>query len=148
MRFSAFSIGTSEGDKSTHEGGMSLVETLVSLLILTSVLIGGAELIGIGVVVNRASLDITNVTALAQRRLEQLQGVDYAAIPVGGSILSDSPGFFDSLDIDGDGVTDYSRRWEVTDSGSSKTIHVRVLSLLQVIGSSKEATLSVLVAQR
>ena len=148
MRFSAYPYGTAAADESTGERGTTLLEALVSLLILTSVLIGGAQLIGVSVLVNRASADITNVTALAERRLEQLRGQNYAAIPVGGSVLADLPGFFDSLDTDGDGVTDYSRRWQVTDSGSSKTIEVRVLSLLQVLGASKEARISLLVAQQ
>ena len=148
MRFSAYLGGTPTADESANERGMSLIEALVSLLILTSVLLAMAQLIGLGVHVNRASSDITTITALAERRLEQLQSIDYAAIPVGGSVLSDSPGFFDLLDADGDGVPDYTRRWLVTDSGSSKMIRVRVLSRLQVFGPSREATIALMVAQQ
>ena len=127
---------------------MSLIEALVSLVILTVVLMGIAQMIAIGVLVNRASSDITNVTALAERRLEQLRSIDYAAIPIGGSITADSTGFFDTLDVDGDGVNDYTRRWLVTDSGTSKMIQVRVFSLLQVIGPAKETTIALMVAQQ
>ena len=148
MRFSAYPGGTPTADERTNERGMSLIEALVSLVILTLVLLAIVQMIGIGVLVNRASSDITNVTALAERRLEQLRSMDYAAIPIGGSIAADSPGFFDTLDVDGDGVNDYTRRWLVTDSGTSKMIQVRVFSLLQVIGPAKEATIAFMVAQR
>ncbi len=127
---------------------MSLLEALISLVILTVVLMAIAQMIGIGVLVNRASSDITSATALAEDRLEQLGVMDYATIPIGGSIAANSPGFFDTLDVDGDGVDDYTRRWLVTDSGTSKMIQVRVFSLLPVIGPSKEATIAFMVAQQ
>ena len=150
MRFSGYpsAPAADESHESAHERGMSLIEALVSLLILTMVLMSMAQMIGIGVLVNRASEDITSITALAEQRLEQLRSVDYAAIPIGGSIAADSPGFFDTLDVDGDGVNDYTRRWLVTDSGTTKMIQVRVFSLLQVIGPAKEATIALMVAQR
>ena len=148
MRFSAYPGGTPTADERTNERGMSLIEALVSLVILTTVLLGVAQMIGIGVLVNRASSDITSATTLAEQRLEQLRSMDYAAIPTGGSITANSPGFFDTLDVDGDGVNDYTRRWVVTDSGKSKMIQVRVFSLLQVIGPAKEATIAFMVAQR
>ncbi len=56
---------------------MSLIEALISLAILTVVLMGIVQMIGIGVLVNRASSDITSATALAEQRLEQLRSMDY-----------------------------------------------------------------------
>ena len=151
MRFSAqrrATPATDEIHENAYERGMSLVEALISLFLLTVVFLAVAQMIGVGVLVNRASSDITSVTALAERRLEQLRSMDYAAIPVGGSIIADSAGFFDTLDIDGDGVNDYTRRWLITDNGTNKMIQVRVFSLLQVIGPAKEATIAFMVAQR
>ncbi len=151
MMFPAYPGGNPTADESHEsapERGMSLIEALVSLLILTVVFMAIAQMIGIGVLVNRASSDITRVTALAESRLEQLRVMDYATLPIGGSIGANSAGFFDTLDVDGDGVDDYTRRWLVTDSGTSKMIQVRVLSLLPVIGPAKEATIALMVAQQ
>ncbi len=79
MRFSAYPGGTPTADESHEsapERGMSLIEALISLVILTVVFMGIAQMIGVGVLVNRASSDVTRVTALAESRLEQLRGMD------------------------------------------------------------------------
>ena len=65
-----------------------------------------------------------------------------------GGVTADTPGFFDTVDVDGDGVDDYTRRWLITDNGTDKMIQVRVFSLLQVIGPTKEANMALMVANR
>ncbi len=126
--------------------GMSVVEALVSLFIMTVLALAVARMIGVGVVLNRASEDVTTTTALAERKMEELRSLDYAAIPTGGSLAFDDTGFFDAHDTDGDNRVDYRRRWRVTDSGVSKTIEVYVVSEMEAIGDPKETTLAYMVA--
>ena len=128
------------------EQGISVLEALVSLFIMTVVALSVARMIGVGVAVNRASEDVTTTTALAEQKMEELRSMQYAAIPVGGSLTSDAKGFFDELDPNGDARPDYRRRWRVSDSGVSKTIEVYVVSELEVIGDAKETSLAYLVA--
>ena len=137
--------------KATHRGageGFSLVEVLVAVFMAGLVFLMLAQMVGLSLEANRAATDTTRAGALASDRLEQLTQIDYPALAPGGSIGADLGGFFDILDVDGDGVDDYTRRWEIADLGDSKRIRVRVFSLLDVVGPAKEATYVTLVADQ
>ena len=64
----------------------------------------------------------------------------------GGSIAVNAAGFSENLDINGDGVDDYARRWEILDLGDRKEIRVRTISLQSTMGPPKETTLHLLLA--
>jgi len=132
----------------TREAGFSLVEVLVALFMATIVFLMLAQMLGVGIEANRAASDMSRASALASSQLEDLTRSDYAAVATGGSINADINGFFETLDIDGDGVDDYRRRWEVADLGTSKRIRVRVQSLLDVIGPAKQVTYVALLADK
>ncbi len=128
------------------EQGISVVEALVTLFFMTVIALSVARMIGVGVEVNRASEDVTATTSLAEQKMEELRSMNYAVIPVGGSLTLDVPGFFDEIDANTDTRADYRRRWQVTDAGVSKTIRVFVVSELDAIGDPKETSLAYLVA--
>ena len=114
---------------------------VTSLILLTV-----AELMITGLYVHRSATDVTDTTALASERLEQLRNMQYDQLVAGGSIAVNVAGFSENIDIDGDGVDDYARRWEILDLGDRKELRVRSTSLLTTMGSPKEATLYLLVA--
>lgn len=142
-----------EGRQKTISGGgpapgFTLVEVLVAVFMAGLVFLMIAQMLGIGVEASRAASDTTRAGALAADRLEELTQLDYDAITVGGNVNADVGGFSDTFDVNGDGVDDYVRRWEVADLGPEKRIRVRVISLLDVVGPPKEANFVALVADR
>ena len=134
--------------KPAGDPGFTLVETLVALFVVTIILLAIAELMTYGLYVHQSGEDLTETAALAAEKLEELRNLDYGTIAAGGSLAVNSAGFFDDLDIDVDGTTDYTRRWEITDLGDRKRIEVRVISAQDLTGGPKETTLATLVAQR
>lgn len=128
--------------------GFSLVEVLVAIFMAGLVFLVMAQMIGIGVEANRAATDTTRAGALAGERLEELTRLAYEDLVPGGAITVGINGYFDTLDLDNDGVDDYVRRWQITDLGTEMRIRVRVISLLDVVGPPKEATYVTLKANR
>jgi len=128
--------------------GFSLVEVLVALFMATLVFLVIAQMIGVGVEAGRAASDMTRVAALAGERLEELTQSEYVDLVPGGSLVADVVGYSETLDLDGDAVNDYTRRWEITDLGSEMRIRVRVFALLDVVGPAKETTFVALKADR
>ena len=116
------------------------------MFVTTLILLTISELMITSLYVHRSASDITETTALAEERLEQLRNTPYNSLASGGSIAVNSAGFSENLDTDGDGVNDYARRWEIVDLGDRKEIRVRALSLFMTMGPPKEATLHLLVA--
>ncbi len=128
--------------------GFSLIEVLVALFMATLMFLMTAQMVGLGIEANRAASDTTRASTLAGDRLEELTQLDYLNLTPGGSLAADVGGFSDTLDVNGDGVDDYTRRWEITDLGSAKRIRVQVISTLDVVGPRKEATYVTLVADK
>jgi hypothetical protein len=139
-------VGTDPLPAPPSESGVTLVEALVAMFVTTLILLTIAELMVTGLYVHRSATDVTETTALAQERLEQLRNTGYDLLTPGGSIAVNAAGFSETIDLDGDGVDDYARRWQVIDLGDRKEIRVRTISLLLTIGPPKEATLHLIVA--
>lgn len=116
------------------------------MFVTTLILLTIAELMITGLYVHRSATDMTEATALSQERLEELRNNQYDALVPGGSIAVNAAGFSETIDIDADGVDDYSRRWEILDLGDRKEIRVRTIALLITMGPPKEATLHLIVA--
>ena len=129
-------------------GGFSLVEVMVALFMATLVFLVIAQMLGVGVEAGRASSDMTRAASLAGERLEELTRSEFVDLVPGGSLVADVGGFSETLDLDGDGLNDYTRRWEVTDLGTEMRIRVRVFALLDVVGPAKETTFVALKADR
>lgn len=129
-----------------NDAGVSLIEALVTMVLIAFLMLSIAQLIGASVLAHKASDDVTQVTAFAEQKLEELRNLDYDALTAGGSIAADVGGFFETEDIDGDGNDDFRRRWLVTDNGTSKDITVFSEAIRAVSGPAKNATLFALVA--
>lgn len=128
------------------QAGFTLLEALVAMFVTTLILLTIGELMITSLYVHRSAADVTETTALAQERLEELRNVRYDALAPGGSIAVNAAGFSENLDMDGDGVDDYSRRWEILDLGDRKEIRVRAISLLMTMGPPKETILHLIIA--
>ena len=88
---------------SSHQkrAGFTILEVLVTIVILTIALWALSSLQTVSVATNYNSRRITIATILAQDKLEELRGLDWD-----DSQLSDTSGNF-TLDQNDDGVTDY-----------------------------------------
>lgn len=131
-----------------HTAGYSLVEVMVAIFLASLVFLTMAQMVGVGVAANRAATDTTRAAALAGDRMEELTQAEYVDLIPGGDLNADIGGYSELLDIDGDGIDDYVRRWEITDLGAEMRIRVRVIALLDVIGPPKQATYVSLKADR
>ncbi len=130
------------------EGGFTLIEALVALFILTLVSLSMAQLIGMGLMVDANSEDLTSATALSSNKLEELRSSDYDSLTAGGDLTTDSTGYFDSPDLNGDGNPDFTRRWAIADQTGGKSIQVRVIANMDILGPEREATMATVVAER
>ena len=133
---------------SPTETGFSFVEMMVALVLVLFVMLSIAQLFGVGIAVNQAAEDVTQVTSLASEKIEDLKYRGYDDLAAGGSLDVNADGFFDERDLEADGDIDYVRRWSVTDNGDSKTIEVRVISQTPTTGATRETTVGVLMADR
>ena len=85
------------------EGGFSLIEALVALFILTIVSLSMAQMIGMGLMVDASSEDLTSATTLSANKLEELRTGNYDNLTAGGDLTSDSAAYSDPPDLAGDG---------------------------------------------
>lgn len=128
--------------------GFSLIEVLVALFMATLVFLVIAQMIGVGTEAGRAASDMTRVAALAGERLEDLTQAEFVDLVPGGNLNADVAGYSETLDLDNDGLNDYTRRWEVTDLGTEMRLRVRVFALQDSVGPAKETTYVALKADR
>ncbi len=128
--------------------GFSLVEALVAVFILTVVSLSLAQMIGLGMLSDKSSTDLTGATVLSTDKIEELRGSDYVSLFQGGSLDSDSSGYFDTADVDNDGTIDFTRRWKIIDQAGGKTLEVRVIAMVEGLGPVREATMATVVAER
>ncbi|NKB88877.1 MAG: hypothetical protein GKS06_11725 [Acidobacteria bacterium] len=107
-----------------------------------------AQMIGMGMLTDANSEELTSATTLSANKLEELRNSDYDSLTAGGDVNSNAEGFFDTPDVDGDGNVDYTRRWAVTDQSGGKSIQVRVIANVETMGPMREATMATVVAER
>ena len=130
------------------EGGFTLIEALVALFILTILSLSMAQMIGMGLMADANSEDLTSATTLSANKLEELRNGDYDGLAAGGDLTGDSEGYFDAPDLDGDGNADFTRRWVIADQTGGKSIQVRVIANMDILGPEREATMATVVAER
>ena len=73
--------------------------------------------------------------------MEVLRGANYASLPAGGSLTSNTTNYFDLSN------PEVTQRWSITDNttpAGTKTITVRVIANRQVIGERKDVTLTMI----
>ncbi len=137
---------TPVADPRLEGSDFTLVEALVAMFVTTLILLTITELMITSLYVHRSATDVTETTALALERLEQLRNSTYDNLVPGGSIAVNVAGFSENLDTNNDGTDDYARRWEILDLVDRKEIRVQSIALLTTMGPAKEAILFVLVA--
>ena len=121
-------------DTPHSERGFTLIEVLVSMVILTVALVALAELMAITVRMQMLGRNDTNATRLAQQKLDELVGLTPTwtaapAIQIGGSLTANVNNFNDAP------VAGYTRRWQVTagpndpgsNAGDLRIVTVRVV---------------------
>lgn len=124
-----------------------MVESVVALFMVSLILLGIAQMVGFGMLAHRVSEELTSATVLAEHKMEELKNTDYDTLAAGGATASETAGFFDNPDVDGDGTVDFSRRWQIQDVAGGKVISVRVVSTLATSGPPKDAVMVVLIAE-
>jgi type II secretory pathway pseudopilin PulG len=107
------------------EQGFTLVEALFAIVILVFGLLAITNLMIVGASSNSVANQSSATTALASQELEQLKAVPFTTLSAGGSLTSDSSGFFRDDNIDG--VGPIHTRWQIT-SPNTQTFFIQVRS--------------------
>ena len=117
----------------TNNRGFTEVELLVSLMIFTIGILGGVTLLGAGYRFQGQSRLETELTILAEMKIEELSAMastnlpDTVALLPGGDLDSDAVGYWDTPSA---GSRIFNRRWEVvTGPAGTRQITVRVQAL-------------------
>ena len=137
--------------------GFTLIEVLVSLLILAVGALALAQLMTTGVFVNVRTKDDTEISSVAQQLLEQIFRSGYDNLPLGGDLYSAVSGYsqtgvrLENSASTSDSSTYYQNAttydifWQVTDAGTVanvplKEIAVRVVSKRMDMGATARET--------
>jgi prepilin-type N-terminal cleavage/methylation domain-containing protein len=108
------------------ERGFTLIEVLIAMVILTIALVSMAELMAITMRLQMLGRNETASIRLAQSKIDQLVAVNFtnATVAVGGSLTSDTTGYFDTP------VNNYKRRWQIAAIAGEtrvRTLTVRII---------------------
>jgi prepilin-type N-terminal cleavage/methylation domain-containing protein len=109
-------IGGAILNRLTKPKGFTMIEMLVTLVILTVSLLALAALMAVTVRNNSFGGSMTEATTFGQDKLEELRAVRWETILDG--TYNDQP--------HGSTGTSYTRRWDVVTSWNRKTVTVRV----------------------
>ena len=101
--------------------GFTLIETLVSVGMLTAVIVAVWMLFVMSMKVNASAADQTECATLAQRQMERYKNMAWADITKGGSIDTPVTGFSEYVDPNGKGSNEYIVMWSVDDSTAPST---------------------------
>ncbi|HEU4402961.1 MAG TPA: hypothetical protein VFT43_12730 [Candidatus Polarisedimenticolia bacterium] len=127
-----------------RDGGFSLVEVLLALLLIWFGLMAAAPMFISALKETASGADIGSVDAAAVDRMELLRGQDFYSLSAGGNLTSSVTGFSDASN------STCTVRWLITDNASPatvKTISVRAVATRTAIGLAKEVTLTSLRAR-
>ena len=96
-----------------REGGFTLVEVLIAMVILTIALVSMAELMAVTLRMQMMGRNETSAVRLAQSKIDELVAVDFDSpgtpVAIGGSLTADLAGYFDEPDDSG-----FKRRWQIS----------------------------------
>lgn len=119
---------------SRDDSGFSLIEVLVALLLLAFGMLAVAPLFVYATRVSASSADVGTAGALAVRRMELLRATGFNSLTAGGSLTSNSTGYFDASNVR------TVVRWTVSDNATPatvKTITVLAIANRQPQGQAK-----------
>src|SRR5688572_17319719 len=114
--------GTQSGDE-----GFTLVEVLISMVVLTIGLVGIAALLAITTQMHIGARESARSTRLAQDKFDELMKLNFDSDPevaIGGDLDADEDDYFDQP------MTGVTVRWAVADgpTGDTRVVTVRVLN--------------------
>ena len=113
--------------------GFSLVELVISLMMLTFGLLGLASAMASTIVGQRASSSRSELAVLAESKLEELRGIGStvstdplrAKLAVGGSVTTATAGYADTVTAADN--REYVRRWAITSGiAGARRVTIRV----------------------
>jgi prepilin-type N-terminal cleavage/methylation domain-containing protein len=121
--------------------GVTLVEILVAVLILSFGALALAQLFVAGVAVNARTKDDTQISTVAQQYLESLVELGYSGLTVGGDLNSAIGGYsVTGVDLENSGATSDSKTfhqnavtydvyWQITEEAAIATIPTRSIAV-------------------
>jgi len=147
MRATTRQAGT-VGDERSREAGFGFVEALIAMMLMSVAALSVSQMMITGIYVSEASADLTSVTTMASQQMEILKSEDFDDLDAGGALGSSVTGYSDTVDLDGDGTGEFTRRWRVLDLGLSKQIDVYVVGPPTAIGEAREIQLTAVVVEK
>ena len=128
--------------------GFTQVELLVSLIVFAVGIVGGVTLLGAGYRFQGQSRLETELTVLAEMKIEELHALagtdlpDTTALVPGGDLESNATGYRDTIDVEG---RIFNRRWLViAGPAGTRAITVRVQLLIPPAAGSADLSTTVL----
>ncbi len=118
-------------DRLTRDNGFSLIEVLISMLVVTIGMIGMAQLMAVTTVVHSDAREASMATELGQAKIDELTGMDLGT----AAAVQITPASPDSLEQNVDDYYDepqptVTRRWKVENgpTGTTRVVTVRVIN--------------------
>jgi prepilin-type N-terminal cleavage/methylation domain-containing protein len=110
----------------SREGGFTLIEVLIAMVILTIALVSMAELMAITLRLQMQGRNETAEVRLIQSKIDELVAVNFASasVAVGGTLTSDTANYNDTP------TPGYKRRWQIaaiTGETRVRTLTVRII---------------------
>lgn len=127
--------------KQSHDKGFTLLELLITILILTIGLLGTAGLTTAIIQGNFFSKNMTSATVVAQTQLEGIQRAGYT-----GAVINDVSGPFRSSDGVSMGGVSFTRTTAISTASNVKTVTVTV-SWNEANNASRSLTLQTALSQ-
>ncbi len=128
--------------------GFTQVELLVSLIVFAVGIVGGVTLLGAGYRLQGQSRLETELTVLAEMKIEELRALagtdlpDTTALVPGGDLESNATGYRDTIDVEG---RIFNRRWlVVAGPAGTREITVRVQLLIPPAAGAADLSTTVL----
>jgi hypothetical protein len=109
------------------EAGFTLVEALISIVVLVFGLLAITNLMLVAASSNSVGNQSTATAAVASQTLENLKAVPFATLAQGGSVTADATGYFQDDVVPGVGVV--HTRWQIVQrAGDRQTLFIHVVS--------------------
>ncbi len=127
------------------DAGFTLVEVLVSTLVLTIGLVAIAGLLGVSTNMHASAREASRSTRLAQAKIDELMKLNFGTAPavaVGGSLAANVANYFDAP------VAAVTRRWLVQagPAANTRVLTVRVVNL-RAVQYGRQIDLSTIIRQ-
>jgi hypothetical protein len=109
------------------EAGFTLVEALISIVVLVFGLLAITNLMLVAASSNSVANQSTAAAAVASQTLENLKAVPFGSLAAGGSVTSDATGYFQDDVVPGVGIM--HTRWQIVPrSGDAQTYFIHVVT--------------------